>query len=61
MDSFIDYPLFFLSACQPQEPVLTLATTTTTVDSGLINAILPSFEEVYDARVDVVAMGTGEA
>lgn len=41
--------------------VLRLATTTSTADSGLLDAILPAFEEEYRARVDVVATGTGQA
>jgi len=44
---------------EPQ--VLRLATTTSTADSGLLDAILPLFEEQYNARVDVVAVGTGQA
>ncbi len=49
-------------ACGPQEPeVLRLATTTSTADSGLLDAILPGFEEEHNARVDVVAVGTGQA
>src|SRR5690606_38412288 len=40
---------------------LRLATTTSTEDSGLLTAILPGFEEEYDARVEVVAVGTGQA
>lgn len=58
----------FLVACQPivvpaaNEPqVLRLATTTSTADSGLLDAILPDFEARYGARVDVVAVGTGQA
>ena len=51
-----------LAACGAQEPaVLRLATTTSTADSGLLDAILPSFEEAQNARVDVVAVGTGQA
>src|SRR5690554_2868086 len=51
-----------LTACSPREPeVLRLATTTSTADSGLLDAILPDFEEAYNARVDVVAVGTGQA
>jgi tungstate transport system substrate-binding protein len=42
-------------------PTLRLATTTSTSDSGLLDAILPSFEAEYDTRVDVVAVGTGQA
>ncbi|MEN8235167.1 MAG: substrate-binding domain-containing protein [Actinomycetota bacterium] len=41
--------------------VLRLATTTSTYDSGLLDAILPSFENQENARVDVVAVGTGQA
>ena len=41
--------------------VLRLATTTSTADSGLLDAILPDFEAQYNARVDVVALGTGQA
>lgn len=40
---------------------LRLATTTSTADSGLLDAILPDFEQRYNANVDVVAVGTGQA
>ncbi|HBY96425.1 MAG TPA: tungstate ABC transporter [Chloroflexi bacterium] len=40
---------------------LILATTTSTQDSGLLDAILPNFEQKYNAKVKVVAVGTGEA
>lgn len=54
--------LFLPVACGASEPqVLRLATTTSTADSGLLDAILPAFEEAYTARVDVVAVGTGQA
>ena len=45
----------------PQKPVLKLATTTSTVDTGLVKAILPDFEAQCGCRVDVVAVGTGQA
>ena len=38
-----------------------LATTTSTRDSGLLDAILPVFEKSTGAKVDVVAVGTGAA
>ena len=41
--------------------VLRLATTTSTNDSGLLDAILPDFESEQNTRVDVVAVGTGQA
>lgn len=40
---------------------LRLATTTSTEDSGLLDAILPDFEAAYDAEVEVIAVGTGQA
>lgn len=40
---------------------LVLATTTSTYDSGLLDAILPDFEARYDVTVDVIAVGTGQA
>ncbi|HNP74094.1 MAG TPA: substrate-binding domain-containing protein, partial [Kouleothrix sp.] len=40
---------------------LRLATTTSTADSGLLDAILPDFEQKYSAKVQVVAVGTGQA
>lgn len=54
-----------LAACAPvttqPRQVLRLATTTSTADSGLLEAILPDFEQRFNARVDVVALGTGQA
>lgn len=41
--------------------VLRLATTTSTADTGLLEAILPDFEQRYSADVQVVAVGTGQA
>jgi tungstate transport system substrate-binding protein len=41
--------------------VLRLATTTSTQDSGLLDTILPDFERQYQADVQVVAVGTGQA
>ncbi len=40
---------------------LLLATTTSTRDSGLLEQLLPPFEEQYHVRVDVIAAGTGKA
>jgi tungstate transport system substrate-binding protein len=60
----ITFTLFalLLAACQAQpEQVLRLATTTSTYDSGLLQAILPDFETEYGVRVDVIAVGTGQA
>ncbi len=40
---------------------LVLATTTSTEDSGLLDYILPDFEAKYNAGVEVIAVGTGQA
>jgi tungstate transport system substrate-binding protein len=40
---------------------LILATTTSTADSGLLDYLLPDFEEQYGVTVSVVAVGTGQA
>lgn len=54
-----------LTACGSGPPAapprLLLATTTSTQDSGLLDAILPVFEREYGVEVNVVAVGTGQA
>jgi len=40
---------------------LILSTTTSTADSGLLDYILPDFEEKTGIEVDVIAVGTGQA
>lgn len=40
---------------------LKLSTTTSTDNSGLLKALLPMFEQKYDCKVDVIAVGTGKA
>lgn len=40
---------------------LILATTTSTQDSGLLQYLLPDFEQQFNAKVDVIAVGTGQA
>jgi tungstate transport system substrate-binding protein len=46
---------------RPKRAVLRLATTTSTRDSGLLDELVPPFEMQHQARVDVVAVGTGKA
>lgn len=53
-----------LEACnvaQNEPQTLRLATTTSTEDSGLLDAILPEFESQQNARLEVIAVGTGQA
>ncbi|HNT76675.1 MAG TPA: substrate-binding domain-containing protein [Anaerolineae bacterium] len=46
-------------AAEPQK--LILGTTTSTYDSGLLDYILPDFEAAFNAKVEVVSLGTGQA
>jgi tungstate transport system substrate-binding protein len=48
-------------AAGADKPVLRLATTMSVVDSGLAATILPDFERQNGCRVDVIAVGTGQA
>ncbi len=52
---------FYAHARSERAHTLLLATTTSTEDSGLLDALLPPFEQANDARVDVVAVGSGQA
>ena len=63
--------LLIVSGCETNTPassgnaaansVLRLAVTTSTRDSGLLDMIVPVFEQWHNARVDVIAAGTGKA
>jgi tungstate transport system substrate-binding protein len=54
-------PFIFSCSSKVESKVLRLATTTSTYDSGLLDDILPDFEDKFNARVDVIAVGTGQA
>jgi len=45
----------------PGEGRLVLATTTSTQDSGLLDYLLPMFEEEAGTQLDVIAVGSGQA
>jgi tungstate transport system substrate-binding protein len=40
---------------------MTLASTTSTLDSGLFDVLIPPFEKAMNCRVRVIAVGTGQA
>ncbi len=40
---------------------LTLASTTSTLDSGLFDVLIPPFERQYGCKVKIIAVGTGQA
>jgi tungstate transport system substrate-binding protein len=50
-----------LAGCSGPAPSLTLATTTSTQDSGLLDLLVPRFREATGIEVKVVAVGTGQA
>jgi tungstate transport system substrate-binding protein len=52
-----------LSGCTSKQKIQTLrlATTTSTYDSGLLDVLLPVFEEQFNANLDIIPVGTGQA
>jgi len=48
-------------AAEKVESTMTLATTTSTQDSGLLDYLIPIFEKDYNTKVKVVAVGSGQA
>jgi tungstate transport system substrate-binding protein len=53
---------FGLASCGvPDNPNITLATTTSTKDSGLLDYLLPVFEKETGYKVEVISVGSGEA
>lgn len=67
MKKSIIFPIFlfaiYIQGCVSNEKpiVLRLATTTSAYDSGLLDHIIPKFENEHDVRVDIIAVGTGQA
>jgi tungstate transport system substrate-binding protein len=49
------------ASAKTQPLPLILATTTSTQDTGLLDALLPAFEKQTNIRVKVIAVGSGEA
>ncbi|MEW6556481.1 MAG: substrate-binding domain-containing protein [Elusimicrobiota bacterium] len=43
------------------KPKLVLASTTSTLDSGLFDILIPLFEKKYNCKVKIIAVGTGQA
>jgi len=53
--------VILILAGRGKKPQLTLATTTSVQDSGLLDVLLPPFEEENRCKVRVIAVGTGQA
>ena len=52
--------LLLLSACSSSDELI-LATTTSTQDSGLLDVLVPMFEDQYGYKVKTIAVGSGQA
>lgn len=50
-----------VGAAQAQERFITVASTTSTEQSGLFGHLLPAFERKFGIKVRVIALGTGQA
>jgi len=53
--------VLLLSKAGFSEEVLRLATTTSTYETGLLDYILPTFEEKHDVKIHIISVGTGKA
>lgn len=53
--------IFLISCSSAQRKEITLATTTSLQDSGLLEYLIPQFEKDTGIKVKVIAKGTGEA
>src|SRR6266498_3165857 len=53
--------LFALCTAAAAGERLKMSTTTSTQDSGLLKVLLPPFEQQHNCKVDVIAVGTGQA
>ena len=49
------------AACRSQPPAVVLATTTSVVNSGLVDRLLPVYERQSGSRVQVLPVGSGRA
>jgi len=57
----VSFNVFILSCSKKIDTEVILATTTSTYDSGLLDELLPAFEEETGFKVKPIAVGTGEA
>ena len=58
---FVAYAVLGCSSKRPPTREITLATTTSTQDSGLLDVLLSAFERESGVKVKVVAVGSGQA
>ena len=53
--------LLFVAQPAWAQNVLTMSTTTSTDNSGLLAVLTPAFNQQHNSRIDVIAVGTGKA
>ena len=53
--------LAFSTSAAADDAIVRLATTTSTANSGLLDYLLPKFEQRCRCKVHVIAVGTGKA
>lgn len=53
--------LFLTTQLSQARDILTLSTTTSTENSGLLSVLHPSFETQHNIKINVIAVGTGKA
>lgn len=58
---FLIIALVSVFSCKAKDTGIILATTTSTYDSGLLDELIPAFEEESGYEVKPIAVGTGEA
>jgi tungstate transport system substrate-binding protein len=58
---FLIIASIFMFSCKAKDTEIILATTTSTYDSGLLDELIPAFEEGTGYKVKSIAVGTGEA
>ena len=61
LKGIVEIQLTFMEVAAPENPNIILATTTSTQDSGLLDELVPMFEEQTGYTVQTVAVGTGAA
>jgi len=57
----VNFVLFNFVSQSFAKQKLTLASTTSTLDSGLFDVLIPVFEKKYNCRVRIIAVGSGQA
>ena len=58
---FLIFHIILVSTTLSAQERLKLSTTTSTENTGLLQALLPPFERMFNIKVDVIPVGTGQA